>query len=242
MQGQGKAGACNPLADVRLPASAQKLLDLVYPTLHTFLGAKRLFLGGGTALAARWKHRLSTDIDLFLLEDDPESLYSERQGLLRDVVRTLPGFVCASFDRDYAELQFDEPLGSVSWMRSVSLTANPISRQVAHGTRIRLESVSEILAKKLVHRMARRGDFPARDVYDLAWAAMHCRGALTDAVNALTGPERELLAYNLASLPVSWYSSQSGRPLVEPADANLAARSASVAVEGLRSRGIWVFR
>lgn len=41
------------------------ILARVAPLLSTWFGENGCVLGGGTVLAARWRHRVSTDIDLF---------------------------------------------------------------------------------------------------------------------------------------------------------------------------------
>ena len=41
------------------------ILARVAPLLSTWLGENGCVLGGGTVLAARWRHRVSADIDLF---------------------------------------------------------------------------------------------------------------------------------------------------------------------------------
>ena len=56
---------------LHLPEPARTLLHTTFETLDGALGeivpeGRRWCLGGGTVLAARWTHRKSTDVDIFL--------------------------------------------------------------------------------------------------------------------------------------------------------------------------------
>ena len=56
---------------LHLPEPARTLLNTTFETLDSTLveivpEGQRWHLGGGTVLAARWAHRKSTDVDIFL--------------------------------------------------------------------------------------------------------------------------------------------------------------------------------
>lgn len=51
--------------DIVIPGNPGIVLARVAPLLSNWLGEGGCVLGGGTVLAARWRHRVSTDIDLF---------------------------------------------------------------------------------------------------------------------------------------------------------------------------------
>ena len=50
---------------ILIPGNPGTVLARLAPLLSSWLGADGCVLGGGTVLAARWQHRVSTDIDLF---------------------------------------------------------------------------------------------------------------------------------------------------------------------------------
>ena len=52
-------------AEIVIPGEPGVVLARVAPTFLAWLGPEGCVLGGGTVLAARWRHRVSTDIDLF---------------------------------------------------------------------------------------------------------------------------------------------------------------------------------
>lgn len=51
--------------EIVIPDNPGIVLARVAPLLSSWLGEDGCVLGGGTVLAARWRHRVSTDIDLF---------------------------------------------------------------------------------------------------------------------------------------------------------------------------------
>ena len=71
-----------PAAEVEISGNPGIVLRRLAPALLSWLGGEGRVLGGGTVLAARWQHRVSTDIDLFT----DHELYRERIGNRRDEV------------------------------------------------------------------------------------------------------------------------------------------------------------
>ncbi len=57
-----------------IPSPAKEIMNQMAPILLGICSAEQIILGGGTALAARWNHRRSTDIDLFMNYKDFESI------------------------------------------------------------------------------------------------------------------------------------------------------------------------
>ena len=65
---------------LQLPPPAAELFETVYGALHEFIapitpGNIPGRLGGGTALAAQWRHRRSTDIDITVPEGTGLNVY-----------------------------------------------------------------------------------------------------------------------------------------------------------------------
>ena len=93
-----------------IPGNPGVVLARIAPTLTEWLGPGGCVLGGGTVLAARWQHRVSTDIDLFTdLERYQEAIVSQREM----VVDALTSLVAETGDGS-VEVQrgwFARPLG-----------------------------------------------------------------------------------------------------------------------------------
>jgi pimeloyl-ACP methyl ester carboxylesterase len=145
----------------RLFSIACNLIDHVQQQAgHTFGWS----FGGGTAMMLQIGHRESHDVDIFL--DDPQIL----------------GFL----DPSKVDLHFDEPpasyggdgarfqkfaftdIGEIDFIATGHLTSAPFVVRQIWGRAVQLESIPEIIAKKVYHRGS---EAKARDVFDIAAAA-----------------------------------------------------------------------
>jgi hypothetical protein len=131
--------------------------------------------GGGTAMMIQIAHRESHDIDIFL--DDPQLLGfidPSRSPLRFDIMPT-----------DYLGdgLRFQkfafEDVGEIDFIVAGSLTETPFVTREVEGRAVRLETIPEIIAKKVYYRGS---EAKPRDIFDIAAAA---RSHLGDVVNAL---------------------------------------------------------
>jgi len=128
-------------------------------------------LGGGTALSAYyWQHRFSTDIDMFIhngtVKDlnkiDPRKASSTIQAKLTKInytgnLKKHPIYTELSID-DESKMQFFVVKGR---------TTIPYSKVTLWGKSIFIESIEEIIAKKVFYRCE---DANARDLFDLGVA------------------------------------------------------------------------
>ena len=128
-------------------------------------------LGGGTALSAYyWQHRFSTDIDIFI-----------HNGTVKDLNRIGPRKTSASIKAQltkinyrgnlkkhpiYTELSIDDD-SKMQFFVVKGHTAIPYSQVRLWDKNIFLESIEEIIAKKVYYRCE---DANARDLFDLAIA------------------------------------------------------------------------
>ena len=140
-------------------------------------------IGGGTILAARWRHRKSNDIDL-LVEPGTETAFfrpasnPELTRLLTDV-----GATSLDFDR-LSEIRFPTT-------RIEILAARPTPRlghknAIVDGHPATALASSQILTAKMLNRSLQP---PVRDLYDFAIAERMDPRALAIAVNSLTPTE-----------------------------------------------------
>lgn len=74
------------MAEYHLPEGPAELLETARRTIGKYLGGEHhLRLGGGTALAARWGHRHSTDVDLFVTPKAFKGLFENRDAFRREL-------------------------------------------------------------------------------------------------------------------------------------------------------------
>lgn len=163
----------------RLFSIACDLLDQVqaytsgYPVHWTF--------GGGTAMMIQIGHRESHDIDIFL--DDGQMLGFLDPAKVDLRFRDMP----ASYGGDGARFQkfAFEDVGEIDFIAAGPLTAAPFVVREIEGRSINLETIPEIIAKKIYHRGS---EAKPRDIFDVAAAA---RGHRSEIVSALSGyPEQ----------------------------------------------------
>ena len=137
-------------------------------------GSPDVVIGGGTVLMFRFEHRLSRNIDFFLHDVQWLSLLTPR---LNETT--------AAMVTDYVEqangIKLVLPHGDIDFVVAGTVTdAAPRETLEFMGRTFRLETTTEILAKKLFFRAER---LQPRDVFDLVVAAERDR---TSAVDALT--------------------------------------------------------
>ncbi|MGH6949151.1 MAG: nucleotidyl transferase AbiEii/AbiGii toxin family protein [Kiloniellales bacterium] len=160
----------NSLLETRWP----ELLRIALSALDTLPPETRWSWGGGTALSIRLEHRISFDIDIFLSDSTSLRLLSPQRN---DVVRRIadnwhePGH--------YLKLLCDE--GELDFIASGILTSPGTTPWDFEGHRVPLETVAEVIAKKLHYRASRA---LARDVFDFAAALEFAPQELKDAIRA----------------------------------------------------------
>lgn len=140
-------------------------------------------LGGGTALSAYyWQHRFSTDIDIFI--------YSDRANVLNkiDPRKTSPDIKARlskiNYTDDlkkhpiYTELAIDDD-SKMQFFTVKGFTSTPHSKVTLWGKTILIESIEEIIAKKIFYRC---GDANSRDLFDIA-VAIHKDPTILMSIN-----------------------------------------------------------
>ncbi|WP_192385084.1 nucleotidyl transferase AbiEii/AbiGii toxin family protein [Mesorhizobium silamurunense] len=122
-------------------------------------------------------HRESHDIDVFL--DDPQLL-----GFI-DPSRSRLRFEPVPSDYQGDGLRFQkfafEGIGEIDFIVAGALTKTPFQIREVEGTAVRLETIPEIIAKKVYYRGS---EARPRDIFDIAAAARSQLGAVVDALRA----------------------------------------------------------
>jgi predicted nucleotidyltransferase component of viral defense system len=115
--------------------------------------------GGGTVLMFRYKHRLSQDIDIFV--PDPQYL-----GFATPRLSDVAAAVSSQYVEDQGSyVKLIRPEGEIDFVASPNLTEEPFEIWNIAGHHIKVETATEIVAKKLWHRGDRA---TARDLFDLS--------------------------------------------------------------------------
>ena len=143
-------------------------------------------IGGGSALAARWKHRWSKDLDIIvgtgtefarLTEAENPGLWREMRAAGATTIES-EGTLRFKFGERQIEILGDELTPGTGQERMELVCGDAVVRAA-------MLSPAQILYSKLHHRGF---GAPVRDLYDMAVAWQRARGALATAVNAR--PER----------------------------------------------------
>ena len=176
-----------------IPQPALAILDRVGPALLALMSTEDIAIGGGSALAARWGHRKSTDIDITI----PAHVFRDAQD------RLLTRLAAASFGqirhgRGWLHGLCPEGEFSIATTEPLLSLAGPPDRESRFN--LTLEPVAEILGRKLRLRMYGNGEFVARDLYDLCTAGNNDPAALDRALSLLTADMRGELVAELTGL------------------------------------------
>jgi predicted nucleotidyltransferase component of viral defense system len=139
--------------------------------------------GGGTVLMLRYRHRMSKDIDIFV--PDPQYL-----GFVSPRLSDVAEAVSDKYVEGPGYIKLLRPEGEIDVVASPNLTDHPFELWELLGRQVRVETSTEIVAKKLWHRGDRA---TARDLFDLALVIEREPAALATASAFLTRHRDEFL-------------------------------------------------
>lgn len=129
-------------------------------------------LGGGTALASYyWNHRYSTDIDIFIYDKEDKKYllkdtnWSDRVKIAMEDIGYTGNFINHPV---YSEISIDKD-SKIQFFDVIKKSKNPYMKVTLWGNEILIETVEEIIAKKIYYR-AEKGN--TRDLFDIA-VALH---------------------------------------------------------------------
>lgn len=222
--------------DLSLSPGPAEAIRAAIPILERWWGKNLLFLGGGTALVARWEHRHSTDVDLFIDRASYESVYQRIGDEMDATLAALAGDgVLSAPTVNPGYLMFTTAHGAVSLFTTETVVPNPrpTTSDREHQTLVSIEPTEEILAKKLVKRIWNNGVFVARDAYDIVIASAYDPDALDIAKRQLLERQRTAISERLLELSKSNLESDS--ELIRAVFPNIGSRAfyfAHQALEG----------
>ena len=187
-------------------------LDAILPVLHKYFPTDALAIGGGTVLQARWKHRISTDIDLFVSTETFHSVIGKSSDQIEDDLYRIH-----DVDQERSWVDFNVVYCEIEGVELTVMPSGPFvseaSGNVIRGTSVKTESTAAILNKKLVGRMVQGEAFEIRDLFDLYTAIKRDRRGLEDAIRPIPRRSIDSIASMLQSLPSSWFE-ETTKPLI----------------------------
>ena len=170
-----------------LAAGPRELFEAAEPVLTEFFGAYRL--GGGTVLAALWKHRHSTDVDFFAEPSHYQAVFGRAgRELERALLSRVPGVLA---ERSWVEPEavfLDCGAGEITLVPAVRFHPGNSPPGVVGSSRVAADGIEEILVGK-VRRWMGAGWYRVRDFYNVALARRRAPAALA-RVLAAEGPRR----------------------------------------------------
>ncbi len=192
--------------ELDVPEGPRRILNEVLPVVLEFIPAEQIALGGGTALAARWQHRESLDVDLFV---DPvtfnQNIYL-RAAECEDRLAQLGSGRFATLGEHGCHIS--HRAGRVEIVGSFPLTRDSRSQDFVAGAGIPLETNVEILAKKLHRRILGHGQILPRDLYDFAVARKFEPESMQTAWAAQRVADPDALVAVLSSFAPGWMDRQ----------------------------------
>ncbi len=228
---------------LRIEEAVGTALKQARPVLREAMDEKRLLLGGGTVLAARWGHRRSTDADLTypsgalarLIRRDGDAF---EKRLRREIEGVDPARTWAYNARVY--LWVNETEITIVEREDEDQDASTDDRDRIEGLPYAAHSTREILQGKVLGRIFTEGALHIRDIYDLVTAYdRHDRGAWKEAFEGVSEEGLTTLAWSLQHLPPDWYRTQEKQVVGrthEGSDEEFVARLARVVREEARKR------
>ena len=174
----GRADA--PDETLELPEPARSLFRKTRSALETQVSAhaadgEGYKLGGGTILAARWKHRRSNDIDVLFHPDTKTSHFEAELGKALEAAGGVPlgwgEWSRIEFGGNHLDLLKGEPTPAVGH-KPASIDGSPVT----------VLTTVQILNGKLGYRAL---DPPTRDVYDIAVCGIEDPESLEIVMNGL---------------------------------------------------------
>lgn len=219
---------------LHLPEPAGTLLHSAFEALNDALTGivprgQRWRLGGGTVLAARWGHRKSTDIDIFLPGNSGISALDPRWN--PQFAKGMHSLGASKIEVQTLSLKFSFPSGRIEITQLDPIPNLPPETALVDGREVAVYGNDQILAGKL-HGRGRR--LPARDIFDIAVARHEDPSALRTAVNLLDRSLRAEVIHTIR-LEREAYGEEGPETIVEPAPrwSHLMRRGSDEAVEAI---------
>ena len=219
-----------------LPPEPTRLLSELWPVMRPYMEPLDITIGVGTALAARWHHRKSNDIDLFLPNSRHLHQLAAQRSEFLDDLRSHNNDISAFIQPDESAVAHPGYPTVITWMHSNSRTTEPLSNQYEPITSLPLESNSEILSKKFHYRLLQQQLILPKDVFDLAWSIRHEPSTFREVCQPYPTVHLFGIRQNLRLLADTWQLAHPDAAVEEPSDPELARDCLEILIDGLPER------
>jgi hypothetical protein len=115
--------------------------------------------GGGTAMMLQIDHRESHDVDIFLSDPQLLPLLDPQK---RDFQFEIPPSGSSGDGARFLKLGFDK-IGEIDFIVGTALTVTPTKQDIVEGETVLLDTIPEIITKKIHYRGA---SIKPRDIFD----------------------------------------------------------------------------
>ena len=201
--------------------------------MRPYLESLDITIGGGTAQAARWHHRISNDIDLFLPNyRDLHQLAARRSEFLQNL-RSHNNDISAFIQPDESAVAHPCYSTIITWMHSNFRTTEPLSDQYEPITNLPLETNTEILSKEFHYRILQQQLILPKDVFDLAWSIRYEPNTFRDVCQPYPTVHLFGIRQDLRLLADTWQLAHPDAAVEEPSDPELARNCLEVLIDGL---------
>ena len=202
---------------LQFPREVSAALGLFVEAASPFGIVEHALLGGGTVLAARWGHRLSTDLDFFMQQDAFDHAITQRASELEAALRDVAFGAFVTPNHMQCVMRDTSVEVSVDVASANDLGPVESSDEAAHG--VGTQTTSAILLGKIAGRMMRQGRVTVRDIYDLCVAERVDADALRAAARLVPAGA---LVRTAALLEQELAGNQRLKPLLAPTHTDLA--------------------
>lgn len=216
-----------------LPEGSRKIFEEVVPLILEFVPPEELLLGDGTALATRWQHRDSFDIDLFTSQATFTAAIYDQCARFEARVEELPLSRIATVGTEGCTVYCEH--GRVEIVACHPQTKRNRSGDHTNEPVIALETNLEILAKKLHRRILTHGRIVPRDLYDMAVARRLEPETMEEAWSAGQVRDPAVLVAALSSFSPGWMERHE-EPVVNARYPELRDNAVQDMLEDVRSR------
>lgn len=206
------------VADIALPERLRPAFAGLSGALSSLFARGIVAMGGGSMLEARWGHRVSTDIDLFIaprnhtaaVDAAGTAFHAQLQGALKMAGIKVSDDVPPLISRTGLFLSGECPDGRPWSLATMSyLHPGPPQMEFVAGSGVRAASLTEIFMGKLAGRALNAGRrptatkraIPIRDCYDICVCAALEPEILPRIFAVFDAPGRQVIATNFRAAP-----------------------------------------
>ena len=187
----------------RLAPAFERLLQLVAQLERAHLP---LYLGGGTILACRWSHRISTDLDLYVRRGDIANIGPALHKLLKAAATAEPEVFDDPSLYGHSHAVAALVLGvECTLYPNTHLRAKEVERECVGDRSILAATNEEVMLGKIGGRLrmidARHPMLPIRDLYDITVGGVLDPEAVQAGLTSIPLPLRERIANAVENVP-----------------------------------------